>query len=262
MLYIYLHNQNDDINFCICFENISTIKNKVYNIIFCSLIEIDEISQKPISSLKLQYFDCPKKRRIPKLSIIQFVLHFFKNYHKWKKYLILKTRKQVSHIESLTVERSQLDERKQSCNWSLKLRYFKVDLTKKEILKKKDMAPQFRPEVETLQRWLSVCQDRRVLQARGILKLTTITNSENFEQLDEQNEDNIVTKKYHEPASLNIFSDKAVLDQITKGCSITHNRRENNDVNQQSMSGKCKSVQEIILITHTTQNYSWLIKLN
>ncbi|ETO10573.1 hypothetical protein RFI_26804, partial [Reticulomyxa filosa] len=100
------------------------------------------------------------------------------------------------------------------CNWSLKLRYFKVDLTKKEILKKKDMAPQFRPEVETLQQWLSVCQDSRIL--------TMITVFKNFEQLDEQKKDNIVTKKHHEPASLNIFSNnfvnKATLDQIAKGC--------------------------------------------
>ncbi|ETO20171.1 hypothetical protein RFI_17047, partial [Reticulomyxa filosa] len=121
-------------------------------------------------------------------------------------------------------------------------------------LEKKDMAPQLRPVAETLKRRLSVRQDRSILQERGILKLTeepmtTITDSENFAQLDEQNEDDIVAKRHHEPAPSHIFSsefvNKTALDQIAKGYSTTHNRRladfddgtpvDNNDVNQPSM---------------------------
>ncbi|ETO08505.1 hypothetical protein RFI_28882 [Reticulomyxa filosa] len=148
--------------------------------------------------------------------------------------------KKASSVESLIVKSGQ----------SLQF-IFKI-WTKKEILKKKDMILQFRQVVETLQRWSSVCQDHRVLQVRGILKLITITDYENFEQLDEQNEDNIVTKKHHEPASSHMFSNKfinkAALNQIAKNYSITHNRRlakfdngtpvDNNDVNQQSMIWK------------------------
>ncbi|ETO32727.1 hypothetical protein RFI_04390, partial [Reticulomyxa filosa] len=120
------------------------------------------------------------------------------------------------------------------CNWSLKSRYSKVDLTKKEIFKKKDMTPQFR---------------QMSASSGGILKLTKIKDHENFEQLDEQNEGNIVTNKHHKPASLHIFSNKFVnkvtLDQIVKNYFTTYNRRlanfddgtpvDKNDVSQQSM---------------------------
>ncbi|ETN99071.1 hypothetical protein RFI_38416 [Reticulomyxa filosa] len=129
------------------------------------------------------------------------------------------------------------------CNWSLKSRF-----------SKKDMTPQFGQVAETLQRRLGVRQDCRILEARGALKLTTITDSENFAQLDEHNKDSIVTKRYHESASSHIFLNKivnkATLDQIAKGYSITHDSGlanfddstpvDSNDMNQQSMIWQVK----------------------
>ncbi|ETO18798.1 hypothetical protein RFI_18449 [Reticulomyxa filosa] len=154
--------------------------------------------------------------------------------------------------DSPTVERSKLDERRQSLQLLLKSRSSKADLTKKGILEKKNMIPKL---AETLQRRLSVRQNRVILQERSILKLTeesmtTITDSENVAQLDEPNENDIATKRHHEHAPshifLNGFVNKAALNQIARGYSTIHNRRlagfdddstpvDNNDVNQQSM---------------------------
>ncbi|ETO17145.1 hypothetical protein RFI_20185 [Reticulomyxa filosa] len=96
-------------------------------------------------------------------------------------------------------------------------------------------------------------QERIIPQERSILKLTeasmtTITNSENVVQLNEQNEDGFVIKRYHKQTSLHTFSNefvnKVVLDQIAKGYSTTHNRRladfddtpvDNNNINQPSI---------------------------
>ncbi|ETO04576.1 hypothetical protein RFI_32823 [Reticulomyxa filosa] len=159
-------------------------------------------------------------------------------------------KKKGSPIESPTVKRSKL-ERRQNLQLFLKSRSSKTDLTKKGILEKKNMTPQLQPVAETLQRRLSVRQDRSIIQKRGISKLAEelmimITDSENFAQLDEQNEENIATKRYYEPAPSYIFSNefinKAALDQITKSYSTIHNRRlinfdddthvDNNDVDQ------------------------------
>ncbi|ETO04303.1 hypothetical protein RFI_33094, partial [Reticulomyxa filosa] len=117
---------------------------------------------------------------------------------------------------------------------SLKSRSSKVDLKEKKSFEKKDMTPQLRLVAETLQRRLSVRQYRRILQARGIFKLmeelmTTITDSENFTQPNEQSEDDIVTKRHHKPTSLHIFANefvsKATLDQNTKSYFTTYSYR-------------------------------------
>ncbi|ETO04819.1 hypothetical protein RFI_32578 [Reticulomyxa filosa] len=122
-------------------------------------------------------------------------------------------------------------------------RFSKAELMKKGTIEKKNMTPQLQPVVETLQRRLSVRQDRSVLQKRGILKLTKepmamITDSENFAQLGEQNEDNIAAKRHYEHIFSNEFVNKTALDQIIP----THNRQladdtlvDNNDVNELSM---------------------------
>ncbi|ETO02331.1 hypothetical protein RFI_35105 [Reticulomyxa filosa] len=86
---------------------------------------------------------------------------------------------------------------------------------------------------------------------KWILEKKNITPqlSENFAQLNEQNENDIVTKRHHEPALLHIclneFVNKFALDQIAKSYSTTHNRRladfdddapvDNNEVSQPSM---------------------------
>ncbi|ETO00916.1 hypothetical protein RFI_36525 [Reticulomyxa filosa] len=138
--------------------------------------------------------------------------------------------KHESLIESPTVKKSKLNESRQNLQLFLKSTPSKVNLTKKGI----------RSVTDTLQRLLSMRQDCSILQARGILKLTKglitlTTDFENFVQLDEQNEDKIVTKRHHESAPSNIFSNefvnKATLDQIAKGYPTV----DNNDVNQLSM---------------------------
>ncbi|ETO12175.1 hypothetical protein RFI_25201, partial [Reticulomyxa filosa] len=142
----------------------------------------------------------------------------------------------------LTMERNKLDERRKSLQLFLNSRSSKADLMKKGLLEKKDMAPQLRSVVDTLQQRLSMRQDHSILQA-------TITESENCAQLNEQNEDSIAIKRHYEPVPshifLNGFVNKAVLDQIAKGYFTTHNHRltdfddgtsvNNNDVNQLSM---------------------------
>ncbi|ETO32736.1 hypothetical protein RFI_04380 [Reticulomyxa filosa] len=100
-----------------------------------------------------------KNNKVIDYSIWVFLL--FWNYHKWKKYL-----KKNFPVESLTVGKAQLDEREQSLQLVFKVKILQSRFDKKKILKKKDMAPQFRQMVETLQRWLSVCQDHRVLRDR------------------------------------------------------------------------------------------------
>ncbi|ETO04463.1 hypothetical protein RFI_32934, partial [Reticulomyxa filosa] len=129
-------------------------------------------------------------------------------------------KKKGSPIEYPTVERSKLGERQQCLQSFLKSRSSKADITKKGILEKKNMTPQLRPIL-------------RIVRSLG-----------------EHNEDNIVTKRHHEQAFLNIclneFVNKAALNQIAKGYFTTHNRRladfddnstpvDSNDVNEPSM---------------------------
>ncbi|ETO06023.1 hypothetical protein RFI_31373 [Reticulomyxa filosa] len=134
---------------------------------------------------------------------------------------------------------------------------------------KKDMSPQLRSMAETLQ--------RRILKLKEE-SITTITDSENFAQLDEQNENNIVTKKHHEPAPSHIFSsefvNKAALDQIAKGYSTTYNRQladfdstpvDNNDMNQPSMVWQvqdCKRNHNDGPYYSTTRSYVVGVELN
>ncbi|ETO22059.1 hypothetical protein RFI_15144, partial [Reticulomyxa filosa] len=73
-----------------------------------------------------------------------------------------------SPIESPTVERSQLNENRQSLQLFLKPR-LQSNLMKKGILKKKDMTSQLRSVTDMLQ-WLpNVRQDRSILQERAAL---------------------------------------------------------------------------------------------